>query len=99
MPDLEPLVGRVDEAAIAGRRGLQEGQGRRPQGVASGLDDVIQPDAPILEALRVDLDLKLPIPLSPDRNVRDARNAQQAGPNIPAGEDRKLDEGELLRGE
>jgi hypothetical protein len=42
--DAESLVGGIDEPAGAGSRRFQEGQGRDPQGIASGLDDVEERD-------------------------------------------------------
>ena len=43
--DAEPLVRGVDEAAGAGRRGLEEAQRGDPERVAGGLDHLLQRDA------------------------------------------------------
>ena len=43
-PDPEALIRRVDEPCGAGGRRLEERQGREPQGVAGGVDDLLERD-------------------------------------------------------
>ena len=41
LADAEPLIGSIDPAAGTGRRRLQKGQWRGPQGVAGGPDNLV----------------------------------------------------------
>ena len=51
------------------------------------------------QSLRFDLDLQLPVLLSPDRDVRDTRYAHEPGRDRPSRQDRHLERGEALRGD
>ena len=70
--DGDPLVGHVDEPA--------RGDGRR---VGHGLDDRVERDAVGAEPVGVDQHLVLRVALAPDRDVRDARDRHQPGPDRP----------------
>ena len=52
--DAEPLIGGIDPAAGPGEGGIQEGQGRHPQGVAGRLDDLFQGHLLLLQLLGID---------------------------------------------
>jgi hypothetical protein len=95
--DAQALVRGVDEAARTRRVRVEEGQGREPQCVASGLDDLVEGDALRLEFGRVDEHLELALALAPDGHVGDARHAHQGRPDRPAGEDRHVDRRHVLR--
>src|SRR5215212_3550468 len=95
--DLEPLVGRLDEPARAGRGSLEEGQRRHQLRVTRRVYDLAQLDILVLELLGIDLHLKLAVAAAPDGHVRHARNAQQGRLDGPAGKYRRLDRRQLLR--
>ena len=65
--DADALGGRVEEAARARRRRLEEGQRRHPQGVAGGADDLVERHALCVEVRGVDLHLELLVALTPRR--------------------------------
>ncbi len=98
MSNAEPLIRGLDPPAGAGCRGLQEAQWRRPQGVASGFDDLHQRHAVISQLFRIHLHLQLPLTPAPDRHVRHAGHTQQARLDRPASEHRHVDEGQFVRG-
>ena len=62
-------------------------------------DDLLQRDALLAQALRVDQHLELPFALAQDRHVGDAGDAHQARPDGPPGEDGLLDQRQLVRGD
>ena len=95
--DAEPLVGRVDEAARAGRRRFEERQRRDPEGVTGRVDDLVQRHVCCGQLRRIDLHLQLPVALAPDGHVGDAGHAEQAGDDRPASEHRHLDRRQRLR--
>ena len=54
----------------------------------------------VAQPLRIDLHLRHLDPLAPDGDVRDARHAQQAGPDLPVGDHRQVDQVDsVVRGE
>ncbi len=55
----EPLIGGIDPPAGTRRRCLQEAQGRKPHGVAGGLDDLLEGHPLIPQLLGIDLHLQL----------------------------------------
>ena len=91
VPDAEALVGAVDEAPGPRGRGVEEGQWRHELRVAGRLDDLPQRDVAIAQARRIDLDLQLAVAVPPDGDVRHAREAHEARPDRPPGEDGELD--------
>ena len=97
--DLQALAGRLDEAAGARGRGLEEAQRRHDLGVAGRRMTWLSVTSLSRSRARVDLDLQLLLALAPDRHVGDAGNAHQARPDRPAGDDRLLDRRELLGGQ
>jgi hypothetical protein len=92
--DLEPLVGTIEEPTGARRRRFEEAQRRDPGRVPRGLDDLLKGDALIVQALGVDLDLKLPLPHAPNRYVGDAGHTHERRSDLPSSEHRHLDGGE-----
>jgi hypothetical protein len=89
--DLQALGRRLDEAAGSRGRRLQERERRDELGVARRRDDLVERDVLLAQAPRVDLHLQLLIALTPDRDVRDAADAEQPRPDRPASEDALLD--------
>ena len=73
-PDLEPLVGAVEEAAGAGRGSLEVAERRDQLRVAGGVDDLAELHAICHEPLGVDLNLHLRVLLAEDRHVGDPLN-------------------------
>ena len=65
--DLQPLLRRLDEAAGARRRGLEEAQRRDDLRVAGRRDDLVERHVAVAQALGVDLDLQLLVAHAPDR--------------------------------
>ena len=63
-------VGVSMKPPVPGRRRLEEGQRRHPQGVARRADDLLQRDVLVPQLGRIDLDLQLALPLTPDGHVR-----------------------------
>jgi hypothetical protein len=97
--DGKALVAGLDEAAGSRRRGLDERQGRDPQGVPRGLDDLGQRHLLALQLGRVDPHLELAVTLPEDRDVRHAGDAHELGPDAPAGEHGQVDRAHRARGE
>jgi hypothetical protein len=97
--DPEPLVGGVDEAAGAWRRGFGEAERRHPQRVRGALDDLVERDPLASQPPRIDLDLELPLALTPDGHVRHARHAHEARPDLPARQHRHVDQRHVPGGE
>ena len=85
MGDRQPLV-----------RGVHESPGTHGDGLGSGSLHVGQRHAVGPEAVRVDQDLQLSVPLAPDRHVRDPGHGHEPGPDGPPGQGCELDLGERL---
>ena len=97
--DADTLVGRVDKAAGAGDGRLDEAQGRRPERVGSRLDDIDQGNLLFLHPIGIGEDLELLLALAPDRNIGHPGDAHEPRPDVPARQDRHVDQGKVLRGE
>ncbi len=95
--DVESFVQGVDEPTGAGRRGLEEGERGDLQSVAGGPDDLVERDVRVVETLRVDQDLQLPVTEPPGRDVRDPFDPEQSRGDHPLGQDGHLDRRELVR--
>ena len=91
VPDLEPLVRAVEEPTCAGGRRVQEREWRHQLGVPRGRDDRVEREVAGAEPAGVDQDLDLAVPLTPDRDVRDARDTEQPRHDRPARQDRQVD--------
>src|SRR5438552_11244092 len=78
VPDIEPLVRRIDEAAGAWRGRVQVSERRGPHRLTRRLDHLLKLDALISQVLGIDLHLHLPVALTPYRNICDARHAGEA---------------------
>ena len=94
--DAEALAGGLNETAGSRCGRFEETQRRNPHRVAGGLDDLFEGDSLVPQLRGRDLDLELLLALTPDGNVRHTRNADQPRFDLPTGQDRHFDAGELL---
>ena len=95
--DVEPLVGGVDEAALADDRAARVLEDARVEGVAGRLHDLVERDALRLQQLRRHLDDLHVDALAPDHRVGHAGHPQQAGPDLPVRGHRLVDHRDVLR--
>ena len=88
----EPLRGRVDEAASSRGVGFEKAEWRDPECVSGGRNDLIEGQPLSHQPLRIHQHLELLVPLTPDRDVGDTRDAHQLGADVPSGEDREFEQ-------
>jgi hypothetical protein len=97
--DIQPLTVRLDEAPGADGEGLGVLEHARVHCVRGLLHDRRERDAVLRQHLRVDLDVSLVEPLAVDHHLRYAGHAQEAAPDLPVGDRRHVDQGQLVRRE
>ena len=85
-PDVQTLVGAVQEAPGSGRRALQITERRDQLRVARRVDDLLQRHVVGRQPRRIDLHLDLPVPLAEDRDIGHAGHPQEARLDDPARE-------------
>ncbi len=97
--DVEALVDRVDEPAGTGEGGLEESEGRHLERIAGGGDDLAQRHVARRQLAGVDQHLKLLVAKTPDRDIGDPVDTEQARQHHPARQHRHLDGCQLRRTE
>jgi hypothetical protein len=90
--DGQSLVGGVDEAALGDDGSARELQDPDVECLGDSLHDLLEGDLVLGEPSGLHLDLQHLQALAPDRDVRHPRDAQQAGPDLPVGRHRHVDE-------
>ena len=99
VPDVEPAVAGLDEAAGADHRAVGVLEQAGLHGVGAGVHDLLQADVVLGQLRRVDLDVALRQPLAPDRDLGDAGHPEQPGPDLPVRDGRQVGQVHLVRGE
>ena len=86
--DVEPLALGLDESAGADHRAVGVAEQSGVEGVGRGVHHLLEGDVVLRQLRRVDLDVPLRQPLTPDRHLGDPGHPEQAGPDLPVGERR-----------
>ena len=97
--DVQPLAVLLDEPAGADHEAVRVLEHAGVDRLGGGLHHLVERDAVLGQLRRIDLHVALLEPLAEDVDLRHARHAQQALPDLPVGDRGHLDQVQLVRGE